>query len=222
MARGVPKGVGVKERPILFSDALVRAILEGRKVETRRPIAARGRAAVHLKQATEAEGYTGDGSCLRGAKDALVRWCCPFGAPGDRLWIRECWGIGSRPDPFEGCVDGIEYRADVAYLVDEHDSLPLYRVDTPEDVCIGDYVRKGWRPSIHMPRWASRITLDIMSIGVERVQDITEEGARREGFERNEWPARENFARAWDAIYGNWEASPWVWVVAFKVAEVKR
>lgn len=198
----------MKERPILFSDALVRAILEGRKTETRRPFVPRSARTKDLfRQLTEGEQMIrngGDGSCLRGCKDRLVRDHAPFGAPGDRLWIRECF-------------------AKVAFN-DEDETKPVYRADGCDysEYTTLDNEPFRWTPSIHMPRWASRITLDITSIGVERVQDITEEGAQREGFERNEWPARENFARAWDGIYGNWEASPWVWVVGFKVAEVKR
>ncbi|AEK62506.1 hypothetical protein [Collimonas fungivorans] len=153
--------------------------------------------------------------------------------PVERLWVRETWGMGSRPDPWGG-YDGIEYRADEAWLSDD-DDLYCHKVKTPEDICLSDY-RSGWHPSIHMPRWANRILLEITAVRVERLQDISAEDAYAEGAavwaaENAERLLREgnkyrniiqSFAALWDSTGGSWAANPWVWVVEFKrIDEVK-
>lgn len=92
----------------------------------------------------------------------------PLGVPGDRWWWRETWGVGSRPDPWGG-YDGIEYRADEAFLCDEHDDLDCCKVETPEGVCLGDY-RRGWHSSASMPKWASRITTELLKVSVVRAE----------------------------------------------------
>jgi len=119
----------------------------------------------------------------------------PYGQPGDRLWVRETW----RSYP-----DGIVYRAD-------------YR-----DTDFADAVHAPWRASIHMPRSASRIELEVTGLRVERLQDISEADANAEGVKHSlHLPggrfARENFAHLWWTIHGDesWEANPWVWVVSF-------
>jgi len=186
----------MKEKPILFSGPMVNAIIEGRKTVTRRIIKPQPELSATKGMIWKggAYGITADGD-ERGALRNFEKCAelnrfhnhkrpdrphafSPYGL-GDHLWVRETWGTGCRPDPFSGWVDGLEYRADEAYLEDG-DVLPLYSVDTPENVSLADYP-SGWRPSIHMPRWASRIMLEVTDIKVERLQNITEECAKAEG-----------------------------------------
>jgi AraC-like DNA-binding protein len=177
----------MRERPILFNGDMVRAILAGAKTQTRRPV---------KPQPRVAPGFYDIVSGLPP---------CPFGQPGDRLWVRETWashpcGGTQRHDPGDGHAWG----------------SPIYRATfgaglKPE--CEGF---TPWRPSIHMPRWACRILLEIVSVRVERVMDISDDDARAEGFE-----SREAFLAAYRAMYKlSPEANPWVWVVEFKRTEV--
>ncbi|VVN70895.1 hypothetical protein PS718_00420 [Pseudomonas fluorescens] len=162
-----------KERPILFSAPMVRAILDGRKTVTRR--------AVNPQPVlTEGSGFSwkghlfGCGSDNRETTRNFSRHCCPFGKPGDRLWVRETWycdhsevmrGPYLKPDD----LDVSEARDD-GTLVYAADGLTPYEADQPV-----------WKPSIHMPRWACRILLEITDVRVERLQDISEEQAQAEG-----------------------------------------
>jgi hypothetical protein len=98
---------------------------------------------------------------------------------GDLLYVRESWGVGTRPCPFKGCIDGFEYRADQEFL-DEHDALPLYQIEPPEGFEMEDW-RDGWRPSIHMPRWLSRLTLEVIRVRFDRLQAISHADALAEG-----------------------------------------
>jgi len=181
------------DRPILFSAEMVRAILDGRKTQTRRAI-------------KPVPTFNGGGACHDA--DALQQdyvepyWVfpetCKYGQPGDLLWVRETWARHA---------SGVDYAADFA------------AVSRPQ--------AGPWRPSIHMPRWASRITLRITDIRVERLQDISEDDARAEGCDPARWidetdvgmeGYREGFAKLWNKINGPgaWEENPWVWVVAFE------
>lgn len=94
-------------------------------------------------------------------------------ASGDRLWVRETWGVGSRPDPFTGCRDGVEYRADEG-LLQEGETLPLRSIEPPTGVDL-DAIRPGWHSSTSMPRWASRLSLDVVAVRVARLDEITDE-----------------------------------------------
>ncbi|WP_304473495.1 hypothetical protein [uncultured Desulfovibrio sp.] len=132
-------------------------------------------------------------------------WKCPFGEPGDRLWGRETFALGEPP------YFGVAYRADEG--------------DNPEDV---GGKRQKWTPSIHMPRYLSRITLEITDVRAERVQDITEEEAIKEGvvdpiMGTYGLSPKTVFRDLWNDIYAKrglgWEANPWVWVVIFKRVE---
>lgn len=202
----------MKERPILFSGPLVRAILAGTKTVTRRPIArpawfpACGDAVFNRIQ----DGY--EDGCPRHVfivNDEPVGLVCPYGAPWDRLWCRETWAPSDQ----------------------RHSHVPiLYRADGDDQPCLDD----RWRPSIHMPRWASRLTLDVVSVRAERLHDITEEDARAEGVDGHpdpyvdsfglDTPYRASFAQAWERIYGTgaWTSSPWVWRVEFRRADGAR
>ena len=138
---------------------------------------------------------------------------CPYGQPGARLWVREAWG--ALPHMLGGFQrESLRYRADGEYQ-NEHDAW-------------------RWRPSIHMPRWASRITLEITGVRVERLQDISEADAVAEGCKsirpelmldglivRLGRSAVEEFRLAWEEIHGggSWEKNPWVWVIEFRKLE---
>jgi hypothetical protein len=204
----------MKEHPILFSAPMVRALLDGSKTQTRRVVKPQpiydGRFAGNWK-------IVGKNGHEAATCSPLVGELCPHGRQDDRLWVRENFadlrgtGVEHRPDP----------------------SGPLKRyafaADHPPG-SNGDEARKEfgvkWKPSIHMPRAASRITLEITGVRVERLQDISEADAVAEGVRNSlHMPggrfANENFAHLWWAINGDgsWEANPWVWVVEFKRVE---
>lgn len=186
----------MKERPILFSAPMVRALLAGTKTQTRRIIKPQ-----HLAF------FNQDAAAM------LSDWNerpLPYGQTGDRLWVRETFGHFERNQHFKpGC--NVYYRADGNCLELE-----------------------PWRPSIHMPRWASRITLEITSVRVERLQDISEADALAEGIPSIDtpgaWtlpiPANPNlpaiylgaFCKLWESINGpgSWDANPWVWAIEFR------
>jgi hypothetical protein len=189
----------MKERPILFSAPMVRALLDGMKTQTRRI-------------ADDFIGFAGSGQPLTVRGGSPCEYVCPYGQPGDRLWVREAWKAHSVFDnvpPRDIPKTCVWYPADSGYM-------PGSRA----------------RPSIHMPRWASRITLEIVSVRVERLQDISEADALAEGVSdtgsmitgdgANEisGPIAE-YAVLWESINGHrsWEANPWVWVVEFKRVE---
>ena len=212
----------MKERPILFSGPMVRAILEGRKTQTRRPVKPQPPAYIdelyggELRQQAPYQLECHESGCVLGygfEDDNGLLYRCPFGVPGDRLWVRETFATINRLAGCElyrqGKDDGVRYRATWAK---SHSW--------------------GWRPSIHMPRWASRITLEVVIVRVERVLDITESDAEAEGFEATFdrdgsaygallITARERFLTAWRDIYGqeSLDANQWVWVVEFKRLE---
>lgn len=176
----------MKHRPILFSGPMVRAILDGWKTQTRRPVASARHPYGHLL------GPEGVAREFLGKTEAVR---CPLGQPGDRLWVRETWQLCDYDGP------GGYPKTDAVYRADGET----------------DDKRNGWRPSIHMPRWASRITLEVVRVSVEQVQDITEEGAIKEGcVPLDSSSPREMFGDLWQSIYGTWEANPWVWAVEFR------
>ncbi|PVZ19970.1 MULTISPECIES: hypothetical protein [unclassified Pseudomonas] len=219
----------VKERPILFSAPMVRAILEGRKTVTRRPCKPQPSPHAHTKSA---DGNA-MGSWWETAKQ-IQR--CPYGQPGDRLWVRESfWQAGdwisTYPEDDEGHWSGsrrVHYRVD-----GEPPNEPNHHY--PNGLRNGSFSaadpHKIWRarPSIHMPRWASRILLEITEVRVERLQDISEEQAEAEGVDflrsipdcDETLTARQLFECLWDSINGAsaWDANPWVWAVSFRRVE---
>lgn len=182
------------DRPILFNDAMVRAILSGAKTQTRRPV---------KRESAPSPGFVW-AECLCGEIDPADRPCVtcegrfgdpPYGVPGDRLWVRECFAVPPGSELREECA----YRADFA----------------PSETKTNG---KTWTPSIHMPRWASRLTLRVTDVRVERLQDISERDATAD---LGASPITRDckvtkFARLWDDIYGGWNLNPWVWVVSFE------
>lgn len=232
--RSLAGGLPVKERPILFSGPMVRALLDGRKTQTRRTV----------KLPTKGEYIRPDmggwsPSTVGGADqdgrpvaEHVCLWnqttgttlACPYGLPGDRLWVKETWGLndtiygGDQPIP----------KAKPADLPSEG----LVFFATEDDTEIRNELR--WRPSIHMPRWASRLTLEITDIRVERLQNISEADAMAEGAspcENGVWfdgkpqfagcDARGAYYCLWEHINGadSWAANPWVWAVSFRELE---
>jgi hypothetical protein len=241
----------VKERPILFSGPMVRAILEGRKTQTRRVVLHDRKQPPkwatwvnHIQQPTMSLQWVDSGLFQWSDEQTpgkplkkLRRWPsgqvkvsrnfspsmefaipCPYGKPGDRLWVRESW---------QHVVKGMEPTKGARIL---------FRADDE-----AGHIEDNWRPSIFMPRWASRITSEILSVKVERVQDISEADAIAEGVNAvevvvsslNGQPARGiifnpklKFGALWDSINSkrnggkfSWAANPWVWVVEFKKLE---
>jgi hypothetical protein len=213
----------------------VRAILDGRKTQTRR--VANSRIFIEIDNGNEPPIFQDSPNF----GEALMKYGrYPYGYIGDRLWVRETWGTGCRPDPYRGWVDGIEYKADEEYL-DGIESLPLRVIDDQDLV---KYDRDGWNSPMYMPRWASRITLEVTDIRIERVQDISEDDAIAEGilskYEHNgntmlmcekiykAFPnreggfrkARDAYRTLWDSLNAKrgypWESNPWVWVISFK------
>lgn len=193
------------ERPILFSAPMIRALLDGSKTQTRRPLrAGTWFDAQHgvIKQAPAGLACTG-----------FAPVPCPYGKPGDRLWVREtCRADASQTGPF-----GVTYMADAAFR-------PIGSGQHQQWADLHTYggVFGKQVPSIHMPRWASRITLEVTGIRVERVASISESDAIAEGIDvtDGEQPSV-TFARLWDSINGQrapWQSNPWVWVVAFRLA----
>lgn len=228
----------MKERPILFNGPMVNAILAGRKKQTRRIVK------------PQPEGMLGVSPWWKAESDPSAPNIvppCPFGQPGDLLWVRETFSemVGHH----RGLLGGnYAYKASMT---------------AESERCRQDYIKAGypyqWTPSIHMPRAASRITLEISAVRVERLKEISEEDARAEGITSREiakkwgrevgwcadWSrvgrpskyaengitaesdiclstARHAFANLWEFINGpgSWDANPWVWVVEFQRVEV--
>ena len=218
------------ERGMIFNGEMVRAILDGRKTQTRRIIkdCTVGRDPIS-KFIQVGKKFIG---CYPEDVPELIRECCPYGVPGDRIWVRET---------FQGPLFDFEqmeaYQEDSSKF--KKPEFCVYKADgkpAPEFFDADDNLHCGWRPSIHMPRWASRITLEITGVRVEQLKSISEEEARsegvarlREGFWKHYQPgwtqhqlsARGSFATLWDSIYGfgDWDRNPWVWVVEFKRIE---
>lgn len=199
-------------KPILFKDEMIRAILEGRKTQTRRVVKG---APVNMVRFIGADDKpTGEfGACLTHDLVINKHVRCPYGKPGDRLWVRE---------NFLQLMHGQVTDGRVKYCA----SIDPRSTGTPKND--GYWWRK--RPSIHMPRWASRITLEITDVRVERLQDISSADAKAEGVatpDLNDWCDDSKwvsqFAWLWRSINGpdSWDANPWVWVVEFKRVDQK-
>lgn len=202
------------ERHILFSGEMVRAILDGRKTVTRRPVKGPHAQDADAWHYDAARGLWESGIAADFGRCGHGEWVrCPYGVPGDHLWVRETHAIGIAHAPDD--YPKIHYRADMA----EHDHNGLGICPEPN----GPSRHAGpWAPSIHMPRWASRLTLEVVSVTVERAQDATNNEAQAEGFpgERGtdapDVEPWEQFRDYWQRLYGTWDANPWVWRVEFR------
>lgn len=260
----------IKERPILFQGEMVRALLEGRKTQTRRIVKPQPSSEFHPENKGVAHWYaptkvnkrTGEmypGADVFGVADEDEDRISPYGKPGERLWVRETWqdvhpcqifedrfttaGRAGIPGPPAINYEVI-YRADGEYpKLHFSDKYPFRRP------CIGATCKKshvhpeenynGWEPSIFMPRWASRISLEITEVRVERLQEISENDSEKEGVPHDnlvgyycEEPThnsdgvhrcnyRIGYKMLWERINGkqSWEQNPWVWVVTFRMVK---
>ena len=203
----------MKERPILFSASMVRAILDGSKTQTRRVIKLPDSPMTYAK------------SDWMIACEPIGR--CPYGKPGDHLWVREAfWAFGK----WEQRYSEKKQRKEWCFIdmTLERDRLYQYQDPSPGKFRHRRDIDLAWWPrnSIYMPRIASRIQLEINAIRIERLQDISEEDAIAEGvtFEpthprHQQHMGKDAYQRLWETINGegSWDANPWVWVVEFKV-----
>ena len=195
-----------KERPLLMQGDMVRATLADIKTQTRRVIKPQpdliSEGYPYRHAPDEPEGYD---------TERYKRIPCPYGQAGDRLWVRERWRPSARLERFYEIEypDGTTREADAGW-------------EGPSPSLDGAIYQPRWKPSIHMPRWASRLTLEIVSVRVERVQDITEHDALAEGVDTNggeDWPLY-CFGKLWDRINAKrgfgWAENPWVWVIVYR------
>ncbi|MBC5117331.1 ASCH domain-containing protein [Klebsiella quasipneumoniae] len=224
----------MKERGMIFNAEMVRAILDGRKTQTRRPV----KFPVHDKNL----GCELAGNELAGELSAGNYLNSAFGKPGDRIWVREAFRVHSRATDV----------ATLVYKASERNSWTEQTHRVPVAVCNKPATPEKWTPSLHMPRWASRILLEITGVRVERLNAISEEDAQREGVHTEVWDQtvvarnyaardeffqfwsedmphyvemnqlyRSSFRSLWESIYGeeSWKANGWVWVISFKRVE---
>jgi hypothetical protein len=213
----------VKERPILFSAPMVRALLAGTKTQTRRALRAQPVDTPHAGQASLNRTMTRPvfyAAWDKRAADGSTICICPYGVPGDRLWVREAWTFVGTLDP-----GVLVYRADYPACVPKH-----YENVPPASAL-------KWRPSIHMGRDQSRLTLKVTGVCVERLQDISEADCWAEGIEAVDGmfdseihamakrihgkgfeDAVPTYACLWESINGpgSWNANPWVWCLSFR------
>ncbi|ECJ2555356.1 hypothetical protein [Salmonella enterica] len=211
----------MKERGMIFNAEMVNAILSGRKTQTRRPIKWKQTRFTEIAERDDGSLWPWAEDCERGGD---IWFACPYGEIGDRIWVRETWQV------IHDHIDEsshVEYRTYAPSIPKEKDRY----WHTVYAEHFGDESREDrgfpWRPAIHMPRWASRITLEITDVRVERLRGLSEEDAKSEGIIPSAggvlpgWEYRINFRDLWMDIYGtdNWEANPWVWVIEFKRVE---
>ncbi|MBZ7361706.1 hypothetical protein [Klebsiella grimontii] len=206
------------ERGMIFNAEMVRAILDGRKTQTRRP--------VKFPVLDRNLGCELAGNELAGELSAESYLNSAFGKPGDRIWVRETFRVHSRATDFATLV----YKASVRNSWTEQ----THRV--PVSVCNKPATPEKWTPSLHMPCWASRILLEITDVRVERLNAISENDAQAEGvgklqggfwqhyqpgWTQHQLSARGSFVTLWKSIYGeeSWNSNPWVWVIEFKRIE---
>ncbi|MFL0335735.1 hypothetical protein [Stenotrophomonas maltophilia] len=210
----------MRERPILFNGVMVRAILAGQKTQTRRAIKDIPWRPGCNPDFSQARAFSNAGEFrIAGSQEMTTGFRCPFGQPRDRLWVRETWTNAWDEDKGQWS-DPERYH---------------YRADGVEVAHVDDMERSPWIPSIHMPRRACRLVLEITDVRVERLQAINETDAVAEGASAAMLPdirlrrthpraakpmvyedSREIFADLWDSTGGDWNSNPWVWVITFK------
>ncbi len=224
------------ERGMIFNAEMVRALLDGRKTQTRRNVKGTDGAVKFCKEwdinGEEIFVVLGEKDHT-GMNPVLGAISCPFGGVGDRIWVRETARCEWQRGDFKNAAfeTGVTYKANgerqTFSSAEQHKTFPRR-----SHAANGD---RAWHPSIHMPRWASRITLEITDVRVERLNAISQEDAQAEGMELTGWRPTysdpdsggeamtpyDNFAELWSSIYGDesWKANPWVWVISFKRVE---
>ena len=213
----------MKSRPILFSTPMVLALRDGSKTQTRRVCKTRTQGQTDIigyalmEDMNKADDGTHEG-------EAWKRIPCPYGVPGDQLWTRESWCCFGSSDSI---TPPVPRQCQIRYLADRDTGKSAVWVPMPADAKEPKPSLKG-KPSIHMPRWASRDTLELTRVWVERLQDISEEDAMAEGcryllakheyLDGNPDQYRQLYRILWEQINGpgSWDANPWVWVLEFK------
>ena len=215
-----------RERPILFSGSMVRAILDGNKTQTRRVVKRQRDMEFDLHDPHYGPYWLSYVAGSAEGDDAKVR--CPYGKLGGRVWVREAWGLFNDLGFCDTSCTGLVGLPDDWHLAYRADHIDPKHGDGPH--------RPVWRPSIFMPRWASRITLEITDVRVEPLQQISEADAREEGVTDHQgkwwdgspvihgkWTGpREAYQALWESINGpeSWDSNPWVWAVKFRLLEV--
>ncbi|ENH0727020.1 hypothetical protein ABVS57_000123 [Escherichia coli] len=214
----------MREKGLIFNSEMVRAILDGRKTQTRRP--------VKFPVLDKNLGCELAGNELAGELSAGNYLNSAFGKPGDRVWVRETWGVVSHELDEDGRIQPWTPNRPATAIHEMpfgngyYSGHAIYAADG--DFTWGDddgYEdgRSCWRPSIHMPKAASRILLEITDVRVERLRSMSQDDARAEGVIAASGPMEAGlaFRELWDSIYGeeSWKANPWVWVIEFKRVE---
>jgi hypothetical protein len=228
-----------KERPILFSAPMIRAILAGSKTQTRQIV--EPRFSSHLWSVRYPVPGESEAACqFYHGSDNTPLCVCPYGGPGERLWVRESWGFANACPSGDQVVEPRPF-VQIGYKADEYITDPIVQseelVEKVYAEVLAEMKKAGvdgedprvcrWRSARYLPRWASRLLLEVVSVRVERLQEITEEDAKAEGVVRSVsmWSGepngtyREKFSYSWDRINGKaspWADNPWVWVVGFK------
>ncbi len=222
----------VKERPIIFSAPMILAILRGSKTQTRRVIKPQPpddwspTVGLYHPTIVDRHGEEQPGPEVFGAADGEAGRKCPQWAPGSRLWVRETWRLGAHYAIYTA-KDIREAAEFGTHPMDDHIHYRAH--ESPKD--------HKWRSPYHMPRWASRITLEITDVRAQRVQEISEADAIAEGCESqgglvsapmepeeyDGYPARYEFHGLWDLLNAHrgysWESNPWIWALTFKRLE---
>ncbi|PLC71491.1 hypothetical protein B6I39_15805 [Klebsiella quasipneumoniae] len=217
------------ERGMIFNGEMVRALLDGRKTQTRRIVKGTDSAVKFCKEwninGEEVFVVLGEKDHT-GMNPVLGAISCPFGAVGNRIWVREAFRVHSRATDV----------ATLVYKASERNSWTEQTHRVPVAVCNKPATPEKWTPSLHMPRWASRILLEITDVRVERLNAINEHDAQAEGvaklrggfwkhyqpgWTQHQLSARGSFVTLWKSIYGDesWNSNPWVWVIKFKRIE---
>jgi len=225
----------MKARPVLFNAEMVRALLDGCKTQTRRALRKQPCSASSNISTEDGINWRTSGTFYFGEP-----FKCPYGKIGDLLWVRETFALENTHE-YHGTHD----LPTDSRPIQKHDDpdageyclIPHYRATEPEPHIVPYELpesapeyddRTRWTASIFMPRWASRLTLKITDVRVERVQDITEDGAIAEGcgiYSEGEWlnhhecgiTRAKRFEDLWNSIDNNWDDNPWVWVIEFEV-----
>lgn len=221
----------MKPRPIIFNTEMVRAILYGRKTQTRRPMQPQphkewqplsAKAEWFTPTVIDKKGfYQPAKNDVFGVSNEDQGFVSPFGAIGDQLWVRETFCIGK----YEAEDKSPEYGGEELYISQCFgDNDVIYKQHAVDIGC--NLLEATWKPSIHMPRSPARIILEVTDVRVERLNDISEQDAINEGCDYPEIPgmgwkfkAAFNFKFLWKKIYGeqSLKSNPWVWVIEFKV-----
>ena len=202
----------MKETGMLFTSPMVRAILEGRKTQTRR-------IAKPVRHPDLGNVYSPGALVLEHEPQHVINRACPYGQPGDRIYVRETFVQGYKTDPETGAVRDYD---------EEGNDIPMttwYRATDGGLIWCDDdgwETNVPWKPAMHLPKALARIWLEITGVRVERLQDISTEDCISEGLnttlrERDaEVNLKQKFKELWESTGGDWAANPWVWVVDFK------